>query len=239
MPLASSPVPRRLLRDDVHDRLRDALVSGDLAPGEQLRDGELAEQLGVSRTPVREALLRLERAGLVATVPGRSTVVTTPDPRTVREASAVVAAMHELAVREAAPLLSETDLEAMRRAGEAFAAAIAAGDVEAALAADDELHDVPVRVAGNRTVADVLDQHTPSVRRAERLRFASLAGHDSVGRHARLIDHLAAGRAEQAAAVERETWQSLDHLVDLTPEPIAEPTSEPTTDPAPTERDSA
>ncbi|KQT89596.1 GntR family transcriptional regulator [Marmoricola sp. Leaf446] len=219
MPLVSTPVPRRLLRDDVHDRLRAALVIGDLAPGEQLRDVDLAEQLGVSRTPVREALLRLERAGLVATVPGRSTVVTTPDARTLREASAVVAAMHELAVREAAPLLTATDLDEMRRAGEAFAAAIASGDVEAALAADDELHGVPVRVAGNRAVADVLDQHTPSVRRAERLRFASLAGHDSVVRHARLLDHLAAGRADDAAAVERETWRCLDHLVDLTPDP--------------------
>ncbi len=228
MPLTSPPVPRRLLRDDVHDRLRAALVSGDLAPGEQLRDVELAEQLGVSRTPVREALLRLERAGLVATVPGRSTVVTTPDARAVREAGAVVASMHELAVREAAPLLRDTDLDRMRRAGEAFAAAIVAGDVEAALAADDALHGVPVEVCGNRALAGVLDQHTPAVRRAERLRFASLAGRDSVERHARLIDHLAAGRHDEAAAVERETWQSLDHLVDLTPEPDpAHPTGDP------------
>ncbi len=232
MPLATPPLPRRLLRDDVHDRLRDALVSGDLAPGEQLRDGELAEQLGVSRTPVREALLRLERAGLVATVPGRSTVVTTPDARAVREAGAVVAAMHELAVREAAPLLRDADLDAMRRAGEAFAAAIERGDVEAALAADDELHGVPVRVSGNRAVADVLDQHTPSVRRAERLRFGSLAGRDSIDRHAHLIDHLAAGRVDAAAAVERETWQSLDHLVDLAPDPSP-------ADPTPTEREPA
>lgn len=228
MPLSSTPpVARRLLRDDVHDRLRDALVNGDLAPGEQLRDVELAEKLGVSRTPVREALLRLERAGLVTSVPGRSTVVTTPEPRAVREAASVVAAMHELAVREAAPLLTGSDLEEMRRAGEAFAEAIAAGDVDAALAADDALHGVPVRVADNRAVAAVLDQHTPAVRRAERLRFGSLSGHESVRRHAHLLDHLLAGRGEEAAAVERETWHSLDHLVELAdPESPTTPTEE-------------
>ncbi len=75
MSLSLTPVPRALLRDDVHARLRDAIVDGTLAPGEQLRDVELAERLGVSRTPVREALLELARAGLVTATPGRSTVV--------------------------------------------------------------------------------------------------------------------------------------------------------------------
>jgi DNA-binding GntR family transcriptional regulator len=91
--------PRRsLLRDDVYTRLRDAIVDGTLTPGEQLRDNELAVWLGVSRTPVREALLRLGQAGLVVTAPGRSTSVSTLDARAIREAQAVVAAMHRLAV---------------------------------------------------------------------------------------------------------------------------------------------
>ena len=77
-----SPVIRRsLLRDDVFGRLRDAIVDGTFAPGEQLRDLELATWLGVSRTPVREALLRLAEAGLVVARPGRSTVVTPLDLR--------------------------------------------------------------------------------------------------------------------------------------------------------------
>jgi DNA-binding GntR family transcriptional regulator len=65
VPLQTVERPRRLLRDDVYVRLRDAIVDGTLAPGEQLRDSELAVWLAVSRTPVREALLRLQRAGLV------------------------------------------------------------------------------------------------------------------------------------------------------------------------------
>ena len=63
IPQNHPPVGRSLLRDDVYVRLRDAIVDGTFAPGESLRDGELAEWLGVSRTPVREALLRLAAAG--------------------------------------------------------------------------------------------------------------------------------------------------------------------------------
>ena len=75
MPIpSSSPFKgRTLLRDDVYRQLREAIVDGTLAPGESLRDGEIAEWLGVSRTPVREALLRLAESGLVVARPGRST----------------------------------------------------------------------------------------------------------------------------------------------------------------------
>jgi DNA-binding GntR family transcriptional regulator len=89
-------VPRALLRDDVHARLQEAIVDGSLAPGEQLRDAELAERLGVSRTPVREALLELAQAGLVQATPGRSTVVAPIDPGALRDAQAVVGALHAL-----------------------------------------------------------------------------------------------------------------------------------------------
>ncbi len=217
------PLARRLLRDDVHDRLRDAIVEGTLAPGAQLRDQELAAWLGVSRTPVREALLRLEQAHLVTSVPGRSTVVATLESRAVAEAQSVVAAMHALAVREGTPLLGADDLAEMRLAAVDFAEAVTAGDVEAALAADDRLHGVPVRASGNRALAAVLEQYTPVVRRLERLRFGSLAGRGSLALHDHLVTHCTAGDTEAAAAVELETWQTLGHLIHLDPHPEGAP----------------
>ena len=104
------PVHRPLLRDEVYSRLRDAIVDGTLAPGEVLRDGDLAGWLGVSRTPVREALLRLGQAGLVHPTPGRSTIVATLDRREIRSAQSVVAAMHRLAVHESVALLTAIEL---------------------------------------------------------------------------------------------------------------------------------
>jgi DNA-binding GntR family transcriptional regulator len=209
IPENAPAIDRRLLRDDVYGRLRDAIVDGSLAPGEQLRDGELAAWLGVSRTPVREALLRLAEAGLVVAQPGRSTTVSSLDLRDVRDARDVVAAMHELAVREAVGSLTPADLEGMREANRRFRAAIEQGDVEAAVRADDELHGIPVAVASNRALAAVLDQFTPVLRRAERLRFSSLGGRASLARHDELIRLCAAGDADQAAAVAFDTWHSL------------------------------
>ncbi len=216
MPVPVEPVPpRELLRDDVYRRLRDAIVDGTFAPGEQLRDAELAGWLGVSRTPIREALQRLAQAGLVITEPGRSTSVTSLDLRATRDAQAVVAAMHQLAVREAVGQLTRADFARMRAANKRFAAALRANDVEAALAADDELHAVPVAAAGNQAVQLVLDQFTPLLRRVERRRFSSLTGRGSVALHDNLIRLCEAGQVEQAAAVSWETWQTLEPLLTM------------------------
>lgn len=78
MPIPASVSPERpriLLRDEVHDRLRTAIVDGTLMPGERLRDEELSRWLRVSRTPIREALTRLARVGLVELEPNRFTRV--------------------------------------------------------------------------------------------------------------------------------------------------------------------
>ena len=206
---ADGVIDRRPLRVDVHARIRDAIVTGALAPGAQIKDVELASALGVSRTPVREALLRLAETGLVELRAGRSTVVAPLDARTVREARDVVAAMHRLAVQEGVGALGSRQLAAMRAANDRFRAAISAGDVRAALLADDELHRIPVQAAGNRVVTAVLEQLTPVLHRAELLRFASVEGHASADRHDELIRACAAGDAEAAAAVAYETWHSL------------------------------
>ena len=87
------------------------------------------------------------------------------------------------------------------------------------MAADDDFHAIPVEVSGNQAIATVLEQFTPVVRRLERLRFASLAGQQSVALHARLVDLCAAGDIDQAAEVSHQTWQTLRPVLD-DPSPI-------------------
>lgn len=201
-------VDRSLLRDDVYRRLRDAIVDCTFLPGEQLKDGDLAEWLGVSRTPVREALLRLGASGLVVALPGRSTRVSTIDPTAVRDARDVIAAMHELAVRQATSRLGEDHIDRMRQANRRFAEAVESGDVGAALEADEEIHRIPVTALGNKALETVLDQFDPLVRRAERLRF-SADGHTSVELHSQLIELMAAGDVQGAASVAFNIWHTL------------------------------
>lgn len=211
MPIPSSEAstPRTSLREQVFTRLRAAIVDGTLEPEERLHDAELCRWLGVSRTPVREAIARLELAGLVVVKPGSSTVVSPLDHRAAREAAEVAAAMHELATRTAAPHLTDADLAAMTGANTAFEQALHAADVDAAIAADDAFHGVPVDVAANRALRDTLDQVTPLLRRMERVRFASLTGRASVAQHARIVELLRAGDADEAGREARANWLTL------------------------------
>ena len=217
------PVPKRkvaaartLLRDQAYVRLRDAILDGTLEPGEQLKDAELAEWLGLSRTPIREALARLEEYGLVETAPNRYTRVTQLSAADARDGFTVVAALHSLAARLGVPRVAESELAAMRKANEDFAAALRAVDVDRALAADDRFHGVLVQASANREIARSLERLMPKVRRLERARFGSLAGRRSVEQHDRIIELCSRGEAEQAAEAVRENWLTLGTLIDRT-----------------------
>jgi len=240
----SAPLDRDLLRDRAYVALRDAIVDGTLAPGERLRDAELCEWLGLSRTPVREALGRLEQDGLVESAPQRFTRVTPLDRRDARDAFPIVAALHALAAELAVPRLTAADLRAMDAANARFAAALrgtaasAAGgpggagpaavrggagpraargaDVEAALAADDAFHGVFVTASANAELPRALDRLMPRLRRLERARFGSLQGRRSVAQHDAIARAAAAGDATKSAALVRENWLSLGALIDRT-----------------------
>lgn len=211
---ALRPVPRILLRDTAYAAIRDAIVCGELPPGDAVRDADLAERLGLSRAPVRAALARLAEEGLVETKPQSYTRVTRLDPRAVREAAVVVRAMHELAARAAVPRLTPEDVTAMRRANARFEEATRGGDVGEALRADDELHDVLVRVCGNRAVAATIARHTPLIRRLEWRQFAEASALESAALHARLIDACAGADAEEAARITARIWRALEELAD-------------------------
>lgn len=212
-PTSSGVHVRSLLRDDVYLSLREAIVDGTFAPGERLRDTELESWLGVSRTPIREALLRLSRAGLVVAQPGRATTVAPLDAPATLHAQQVAAAMHDLAARLAVPLVDAADIATMVAANERFAAALDANDADAALAADDAFHAVFVERSDNTMLADVLEQATPLIRRVERIRFASLAARESVDQHRAIIDRTREGDADGAATIARENWLTLSRTL--------------------------
>ncbi len=106
---ALQPLRRDTLRDDVVRAIRDAIIQGRLRPGEKVPEEELAQQLKVSRTPVREAIRVLEAQGLVVVRPKRGTYISVPDRDDSADGLAVRTALEELAVSQAMERLDETD----------------------------------------------------------------------------------------------------------------------------------
>src|SRR4051794_15226902 len=110
VPEQRDAVKRHLLRDTAYTALCDAIVCGDLAPGEDLHDHELCAWLGISRTPVRDALARLAEEGLVELAPQRYTRVAPLRARDAQDAFPLVAAVHALAAELAVPRLERAEL---------------------------------------------------------------------------------------------------------------------------------
>lgn len=212
MPIPTdSPAPQRsLLRDDVYRSIRDAIVRGQLAPGEQLRDQELGAWLQVSRTPVREALQRLAQAGLVVAEPGRMTRVAPEDPVLILAARQIAAELHGLAIDLAFPTLDEAALTEMEQANARLSAALAAGDAEAAIAADDDFHEVALTRSGNPLIPDHLEVVTATLRRAEFLHFESVKGSASPEQHTEIIAAIRAGEHAHAVALTKANWSTIE-----------------------------
>jgi DNA-binding GntR family transcriptional regulator len=207
-------VERTLLRDTAYEAIRDAIVRADIPPGAVVSNAAVAEQLGLSRAPVRDALARLADEGLVETKPQSYTRVTPLVVKEVQDAAAVVGVVHELATRTAVPLLTAGHVDAMREANRQFEAATRSGNVDAAMDSDDELHGVLVGVCGNRAVAATIERYTPLIRRLERRQFSSASARRSVQRHDALIAACAAGDVDQAIQVSGQIWRSLEDLAD-------------------------
>ncbi len=203
------------MSEEAYDRIRDAIVTGDLTPGERVKDSELAERMGLSRTPVREALARLADMGLVEAKPGVYTRISTLDKDEVARTLAVIKALDEVAVRAGTPNLKREDLELMREVNEEFEEAVARSDVRAALEADDRFHSIPVAAARNPLITRILDQLHPQIHRILYRKFSTLYGAQNTGGHHReLIRILASGDADEAAKRSGEHWIELGGLID-------------------------
>ncbi len=233
--ICEMPVPsehraaeRHLLRDTAYEAIRDAIVAGTLAPGEHLHDGELCDWLHLSRTPVREALTRLEDEGLIQTAPQRFTRVTPLVPQDARDSFPLLAAVHALAAELAVPALVEADLTELRLANAAFVAAVESGAARATYAADDRFHRVFVRACGNPVVVSTLTRMEARLHRLEVLRTGALPGRRSAAQHDAIVARAAVGDAGGAASATRENWLELGRLVEETltlaaaPEPETE-----------------
>ncbi|WP_409178875.1 GntR family transcriptional regulator [Brevibacillus fortis] len=205
-------IERPTLREQVYQGLKKAIIMLELKPGERVNDNELAALFGVSRTPVREALKRLEDEGLIESVPGSLTRVTPLLEKEAKHAFPVVAALHGLAARLAMPFESEV-IRSLEQWNEKLLVALDQQDVIKAIEADDGFHDVILEAAGNREIYLALERVVPKIRRLEFARFGSLEGGKSVEQHRRIIEAIRDNNSQLASSLMEENWINLGRLL--------------------------
>ncbi len=145
------------LRDVVFQTLRQAILRGTLQPGERLMEIHLAQKLGVSRTPVREAIRMLELEGLVHMVPRRGAVVAEITKSDLEDVLEVRAALEELAVTKACRNMTKEQIVQRRQAAEKFADCLKREDLMASAQADVDFHEIICEATGNRRLIQILN----------------------------------------------------------------------------------
>src|SRR5262249_27568489 len=159
-----SPITKRPLREDVHAALRARIVEGQLPPGSRLQDVQLAAELRVSRTPIREALIRLAGEGLVEPDPNRGFFVAPLRREEILEIYPIVWALECLALDSSAPL-TPAQIKALRQINAEMAAAPA--DPLRCQECDLRWHQTLVESSGNRRLRDLLASLKQIIRRYE------------------------------------------------------------------------
>jgi DNA-binding GntR family transcriptional regulator len=160
-------IQRTFVRQEAYLKIRNWILEGTLAPGAQLRDKELAEQLGVSRTPIREALLRLEDEGFVQTKPNRSTLVSSIDFHNAFHLYSIVWTLERLALTQAFGSITDLHIQAMIEANERFLQKMRIHDRLAALAADHDFHSIYLRLSGNKELEKVIFELKQKLKRLD------------------------------------------------------------------------
>jgi DNA-binding GntR family transcriptional regulator len=186
----------------VFDALVELIISRALQPGEHLGEGELAEMLGVSRQPVREAFQQLHSEGWVDLRPGHGAFVHSPTEKEVGDLLAVRTLLEAEAARRAAAMRREEDVARLWELWETGKKALAAQDLEQMVGANAALHAYVMHIGNNA----VLTELSKLVDRRVRWHFTPIApvrGGTSWGEHAELIRAIADGDQERAVAVMR------------------------------------
>lgn len=170
------------LRDVVFNTLRKAILTGELKPGERLMEIHLANRLGVSRTPIREAIRKLELEGLVIMIPRRGAEVAQITEKSLKDVLEVRRALDALCVELACDRIDEEATQQLKKACEEFERATETKDATTIAKADVELHDIIVRATGNQRLIQLINNLSEQM---YRYRFEYIKDEN---RHDNLID---------------------------------------------------
>ena len=191
------------LRDVVFNTLRQAILKGELKPGERLMEIQLANKLGVSRTPVREAIRKLELEGLVLMIPRKGAEVAEITRQDMEDVLEVRTALEELAVKDACDHITDAQLSELKKASNEFKKALLEGkDLVTCADADMHFHNVILSATNNRRLIQMLNNLSEQMYRYrmeylkdERTHKTLIDEHDAIRRALKKHDKTKAGAA--------------------------------------------
>lgn len=193
------------LRDVVFKTLRQAILTGDLKPGERLMEIHLANKLGVSRTPIREAIRKLELEGLVVMVPRRGAQVAQITEKSMSDVLEVRLALDELSVELACKRITAEKKEELKLACKAFEKATKTGDIREIAKADVTFHDIIFESAGNTRLKQLVNNLAEQMYRYRFEYIKDEKQHDMlISEHQKILETILEGdekKAKQAIRV--------------------------------------
>lgn len=188
------------LRDVVFNTLRKAILTGELKPGERLMEIHLANRLGVSRTPIREAIRKLELEGLVVMMPRRGAVVAQITEKSLKDVLEVRKALDALCVKLACERINDTDKQSLKQACDEFEKQIKTGDVTAIAAADVAFHDIIVQATENQRLIQLINNLSEQMYRYRFEYIKDESGHQNlIDEHRDIYQSIMNNNQEQAA----------------------------------------
>ena len=188
------------LRDVVFNTLRRAILTGQLKPGERLLEVHLANKLGVSRTPIREAIRKLELEGLVIMIPRRGAEVARITEKSLKDVLEVRRALDALSVELACDRITEEDMKRLLQACQDFEKAAKGKDASVIAKADVALHDIIVEATGNQRLAQLVNNLSEQMYRYRFVYIKEERKHDMlVAEHREIYESIASRDKERAA----------------------------------------
>jgi DNA-binding GntR family transcriptional regulator len=215
IPEKIDPVEKSRVSDMVYDDLRGWIIEGDLRPGEDLKDAELAARLGVSRTPVREAIKRLESDGLVYTSASRWTRVAEIRIEDVDNLFPIIKCLDVLALSSAFPHLHPEGVAEMKSAYDKQKKALAAGDLDEVRTAGWAFHNAYVVRCRNPELIDLLQKMLAKAKRLRVFFYKStqIEPATAMDEHGALVQAVSDCRLEDSKAVLSQHWDHVARLI--------------------------
>lgn len=192
------------LRDVVFNTLRKAILTGTLKPGERLMEVHLANKLGVSRTPIREAIRKLELEGLVIMIPRRGAEVAQITEKSLKDVLEVRRALDVLSVELACDRITEEETATLKKACDDFERAVRGKDVSVIATADVALHDIIVKATGNQRLQQLVNNLAEQMYRYRFVYIKDESQHDKLVReHKEIFESIADRDKERASKAAR------------------------------------